>query len=129
MQEYRAEETGRVESTRRIWCARSHLALRRESRREDEALGEATIESKTTAKKRTLELELRSRASLGANISELVACRGLNEAEDASVDVVAHEAPAKVHVLEAALEVSMLKQRDGASVVFSDRRRARLDEA
>ncbi len=29
----------------------------------------------------------------------------------------------------AALEVSMLKQRDGASVVFSDRRRARLDEA
>jgi len=44
-------------------------------------------------------------------------------------DVVAHEAPAKVHVFGAALEVSMLKQRDGASVVFSDRRRARLDEA
>ncbi len=29
----------------------------------------------------------------------------------------------------AALEVSMFKQRDDASVVFSDRRRARLDEA
>ena len=71
----RAEETGRVESTRRVWWARSHLALRRESRREDEALGEATIESKTTAKKRT-----RSRASLGSDIGELVACRGLNEA-------------------------------------------------
>ena len=73
MQEYRAKETGRVESTRRIWGARSHLALRRESRREDEALGEATIESKTTAKKRTLELELRSRARLGADVGELVA--------------------------------------------------------
>ena len=32
-------------------------------------------------------------------------------------------------MLGAALEVSMLKQRDGASVVFSDRRRAGLDEA
>ncbi len=74
------------------------------------AFGEATIESnqiKTTAKKRTLELELRSRASLGSDISELVACRGLNEVEDASVDVVAHEAPAKVHVLGSALEVSV----------------------
>jgi hypothetical protein len=55
------------------------LALRRESRRGDEALGEATIESKTTAKKRTLELDLRSRTSLGSDISELVAFRGLNE--------------------------------------------------
>ena len=73
MQEYRAEETGRVESTRRVGSARSHLALRRESRREDEALGEATIESKTTAKKRTLELELRSRARLGADVRELIA--------------------------------------------------------
>jgi hypothetical protein len=45
-------------------------------------------------KKRTLELELRSRAILGSDISELVACRGLNDVEDASVDVVAHEAPA-----------------------------------
>ena len=45
----------------------------RESRREDEALGEATIESKTTAKKRTLELELQSRARLGADVRELVA--------------------------------------------------------
>jgi hypothetical protein len=79
MQEYRAEETGRVESTRLVWRARSHLALRRESHREDEALGEATIESKTTAKKKTLELELRSRTSLGSEICGLVACRGLNE--------------------------------------------------
>ncbi len=38
--------------------------------------GEATIESKTTAKKRTLEFELRSRTSLGSDICELVAfCR------------------------------------------------------
>ncbi len=35
----------------------------------------------------------------------------------------------KDHVLGAALEASMLKHRDGSSVVFSDRRRARLDEA
>jgi len=34
-----------------------------------------------------------------------------------------------VHMLGAALEVSVLEQRDGASVVFGDRRRARLDEA
>jgi len=80
MQEYRAKEIGRVESTRRVWGARSHLALRRESRLGDEALGEATIESKTTTKKRTLELELRSRTSLGSQVCELVACRGLNEA-------------------------------------------------
>jgi hypothetical protein len=79
MQEYRAEETDRVESTRRVWRARSHLVLRRESRRDDEALGEATMESKTTAKKRTLELEQRSRTSLGSEICELVTCRGLNE--------------------------------------------------
>ena len=32
-------------------------------------------------------------------------------------------------MLGAALEVSVLEQRDGASVVFGDRRRARLDEA
>ncbi len=56
-------------------------------------------------------------------------CRGLNEAENAVIDVVAHKTPAKVHVLGAALEVAMLKQRDDASVVFSDRRRARLNEA
>ena len=37
--------------------------------------------SKTTVKKRTLELELRlSRTRLGSEISELVECRGLNEA-------------------------------------------------
>ena len=70
-----------------------------------------------------------SRASLGSDISELVACRGLNEAEDAVINVVTHKTPAKVHVLGAALEGSMVKERDGASVVFSDRRRARLDEA
>jgi hypothetical protein len=60
--------------------ARNHLALKRESRREDEAFGEATIESKTTAKKRTLELELRSRTGVGSDIRELVTCRGLKEA-------------------------------------------------
>ena len=87
---------------------RSHLVLRRESRLEDEALGEATIESKTTVKKRRLELELRSRTSLG---------------------VLSHEAQAKMHMLGTALEVTMFKQRDGASVVLSDRCRARLDEA
>ena len=35
--------------------------------------------------------------------------------EDASVDVVAHEAPAKVHMLGAALEVPVLKQSDGTA--------------
>ena len=54
-------ETDRVESTRRICSTRSHLTLRRENRREDEALGETTIESKSTVKKRTLGLELKSR--------------------------------------------------------------------
>ena len=49
------------------------MALRRESRREEESLGETTIESKTTAKKRTLELELRSRTGLGSDVRELVA--------------------------------------------------------
>ena len=62
-------------------------------------------------KKRTLKLELRSRASLGVNISELVACRGLNEAEDTSVDVVAHEAPAKVHMLGESLLLERRKPR------------------
>jgi hypothetical protein len=55
------------------------LTLRRESRREDEDLGESTIESKTTVKKRTLALELRNRTNLGSDIYELVTCRGLNE--------------------------------------------------
>jgi hypothetical protein len=64
----RGDRQGREYQTRLV----SHLALRRESRREDEALGEATIESKTTAKKRTMELELRSRARLGADVGELV---------------------------------------------------------
>jgi hypothetical protein len=39
-----------------------------------------TIESKTTVKKRTLEFELRRRTTLGPEICDLVACRGLNEA-------------------------------------------------
>jgi hypothetical protein len=73
-------ETDRVESTRRICSTRSHLNLRREKLREDEALGETTIESKSTTKKRTMGLELRSRTRLGPNICGLVACRGLNEA-------------------------------------------------
>ena len=83
--------------------------------REDEALGETTIESKSTTKKRTMGLELRSRTRLGPNIYELVACRGLNEAWNASVDVVAHEAPAKVHMLRTVLEVPVLKHCDVAS--------------
>jgi hypothetical protein len=58
---------------------RSHLTLRRESLRGDETLDEVTIESKTTVKKRTLELEVRSRTSLGSEICKLVVCRGLNE--------------------------------------------------
>jgi hypothetical protein len=40
---------------------------------------EQRSESKTTVKKRTLELELRNRTSLGSEICELVTCRGLNE--------------------------------------------------
>jgi hypothetical protein len=56
------------------------LAQRRESLLGDEVLGEATIESKTTTKKRTLELKLRSRTSLGSQVCDLGACWGLNEA-------------------------------------------------
>jgi hypothetical protein len=67
------------ESRHSKYRARNHLPLKRESHREDETLGEATIKSKTTAKKRTLELELRSRTSLRSDIRELVTCRGLNE--------------------------------------------------
>ncbi len=59
---------------------REATVLRRESLREHETLGEATIESKTTAKKRTLDVELRSRTSLGSQNYELVSCRGLNQA-------------------------------------------------
>jgi hypothetical protein len=60
-------------------------------------------------------MELRVRTSLGSDIRELVACRGLNEAWNASVDVVAHEAPAKVHMLRTVLEVPVLKHCDVAS--------------
>ena len=34
-----------------------------------------------------------------------------------------------MHMLGTPLEMPVFKQRDGASVIFSDRRRARLDEA
>ena len=47
---------------------------------------------------------------------------GLNEAEDASVDVVAHEAPAKVHMLGAALEVSMPLQACDKSSLLERRK-------
>jgi hypothetical protein len=47
---------------------RNHLVLRRESLRGDEDLRETTIESKTTTKKRTMELEWRRRTTLGSEI-------------------------------------------------------------
>ncbi len=76
-------------------------------------------------KKRTLELELRSRTRLDADVGELVASRGLNEAQNACVDVV----HTKMHMLRTTLEVPVLKQCDGARVVLSDRCRTGLDEA
>jgi hypothetical protein len=59
----------------------------------------------------------------------IAGCKIVSEAVGLPICVVAHEAPAKVHMLGAPLEMPVFKQRDGASVVFSDRCRGRLDEA
>jgi hypothetical protein len=57
-------------------------------------------------KKRTLELELRSRTRLDADVGELVASRGLNEAQNACVDVV----HTKIHMLRTTLQLDSGKR-------------------
>ena len=45
-----------------------------------------------------------------------------------SVEVVAHEAPAKMNMLVSTLEVPVFKQYDSTGVILSDRCQARLNE-
>jgi hypothetical protein len=61
---------------------------------------------------------------LRATSVPIIASWSQHEANNTSVDVVTHEAPAKMQ-----MQVSMFEQRDSTGVTLSDRCRARLNEA